>query len=593
MKIAGKIADTRAVAVWKASLGSVADSQIIQFVTLNPQLSAGFRPGKISPALALQRTQAMLDQAVEMPQILKELLSDAGLNQSLLKVLSDEAISAAEPHLCDLFGHEEVWAAMLISERDSVREMGEAGFAKAEHIETSAEQRKAAGELLNQLFLPFLKVLGAHPVSVVENKRETMTSVKSVDETSRSKAEAELTEARREARRVAKEFEKTSAELKKLQHQIKQLEVNLQANKVELASEKSSHRTLLESYEQQVNEEAQRRVDRRLFPWLESAESMQAALDPKEGTAIETARAVLQQQEQTDRRYGLWSRLSRERDECMALVDHLDAAKLESVRPLTQLDSAKQMLMERIEDLEKLLNAQNSSALSRSVAQQISLRLRSTHTLEDLILVRQDLESSYRLGLLRHDGLTESYRLVNQACWQLYAANETKAHQGDNNEMYAGLPMHVLQTNLEAGKPCMLLIDGHNALFRLKEAQQLQFEGDVAGPKARRALADQFYKIASAFPACEIHLWFDGEDAREISMAANFTVHYSGGQGANRADGQIVKYLESMKYVSGHNKASLKALVTADRAFSREAATTGHVVILAPEELAILVAHWA
>ena len=95
MKIDGKDVDPRAISAWKAALEQAPGAEIVDFVTATPVLQFGFRPGKISPQVAIERVKGMLDQSGEMPLALRLLLSSVGLNKSLLTVMSDEAIERA------------------------------------------------------------------------------------------------------------------------------------------------------------------------------------------------------------------------------------------------------------------------------------------------------------------------------------------------------------------------------------------------------------------------------------------------------------------------------------------------------------------
>ena len=100
MKIDGENIDQRAIAIWKADLNTAEESLILDFVERNPELSAGFRPGKIAIKVAITKIQSLLDKPGEMRVSLRSLLSNIGLNRSLLAVLSEEAIFAAQRPLC-------------------------------------------------------------------------------------------------------------------------------------------------------------------------------------------------------------------------------------------------------------------------------------------------------------------------------------------------------------------------------------------------------------------------------------------------------------------------------------------------------------
>ena len=125
-------------------------------------------------------------------------------------------------------------------------------------------------------------------------------------------------------------------------------------------------------------------------------------------------------------------------------------------------------------------------------------------------------------------------------------------------------------------------------MFRLRDILQLEFEENLPGSKARNQLTDKAAAFAARFPFLEIHLWYDSEDAQDVSVINNFTVHFSGGVGSNRADREILKYLESIKYRRGEQKNQLKAIVTADKDLSEEARSQNDALSVVPEELAIL-----
>ena len=119
-------------------------------------------------------------------------------------------------------------------------------------------------------------------------------------------------------------------------------------------------------------------------------------------------------------------------------------------------------------------------------------------------------------------------------------------------------------------------------------ASQRAFFVLLGGSKARNQLTDKAAALAARFPFLEIHLWYDSEDAQDVSVINNFTVHFSGGVGSNRADREILKYLESIKYRRGEQKNQLKAIVTADKDLSEEARSQNDALSVVPEELAIL-----
>lgn len=369
----------------------------------------------------------------------------------------------------------------------------------------------------------------------------------------------------------------------------KGLEGSLETMRATLAAEKTEHQTLARSFEQAVADETKRRVDARVLPWLEPAESLAEAVTLS-GTSdiLDQAQALLSRQEQADRRYGLWSQLARERDDCLAMIERLNVAKAKSIQPLPELGAATGLLAARVAELERTLGAGAVTSTARLASEGIFLRLKEAATLEELAALRTDLGASNRLGLLDGEDISEAYRLIEEACWELYSTqSEDRAGKKDGGWQET-LPLHVLQRSLRRGDSCLLLIDGHNALFKLRVILQLEFEGDSPGPRARRQLADRLVMLSTRFQNLDTHLWYDGEHAHDVTVSSNLVVHYSGGEGSDRADAQIVTYLHSMQYMNAKQQNQRKALVTADRGLSDRARSHG-ALILAPEELAILV----
>ena len=193
-----------------------------------------------------------------------------------------------------------------------------------------------------------------------------------------------------------------------------------------------------------------------------------------------------------------------------------------------------------------------------------------------------------RIGFLHESALAEAYRLIQEACWKLYSTQPESTEGQKDGGWQNMLPLHALQRSLRQGESCLLLIDGHNVLFRLMSILQLDFEGNSPGSRARKQLVDKVSALAARFQCIDIHLWYDGEDAHDISVSRNLVVHYSGGLGGNRADAEIVNYLHSIDYMRVEQQSRLKVLVSADKGLSDAARLQGAAIVLAPEELAIL-----
>lgn len=592
MKIEGETADPRAVIAWKVALACAPTELILDYVDRSPDLQAGFRTGKMPHRVAVDRVKGLLDHAGEMPARLRNLLSSTGLDGALLTVLSEDAICAAEVHLRNYFGSDALYSAMLLSDREGVRSLGTAGFAQEKFTPPTDEEKETARAALNELFRPFLDILGCSAGSneaglSFSAATERRGDVEADEKYSRMKSERD--KQFRESVRLSKELAQKQAELSKAMGQSKAIEANLEAVRALLATEKAAHQTLSRAFEQAVADETQRRFDARVLPWLEPAEGLvSAAAKNGSDNILHQAEALLSRQEQADRRYGLWSQLARERDDCLAMIERLGRAKQESIRPLPEIGTTTDLLVARVGELDQTLGHGTPNFKPRFAPQELFQLVQEAATLEELAALRADLEASNRIGVLHEEALAEAYRLIQEACWKLYSTQpESKAGQKDGGWQNM-LPLHALQRALRQGDSCLLLIDGHNVLFRLRSILQLDFEGNSPGSRARKQLVEKVSALAARFQCIDIHLWYDGEDAHDISVSRNLVVHYSGGVGRNRADEEIVKYLQSIDYMKAKQQRRLKVLVSADKGLSDAARSQGAAMVLAPEELAIL-----
>ena len=590
MKIDGENIDQRAIAIWKADLNTAEESLILDFVERNPELSAGFRPGKIAIKVAITKIQSLLDKPGEMRVSLRSLLSNIGLDRSLLAVLSEEAIFAAQRPLCIFFDSDPIFSAMLVSDRENVRYAGIVGFKQGSVTNATNEEKEIAGTEINKLFNPLLNILSRHssPFSS-KNREKNIKNRNSTNENSDIKIKSELNEKTKEIKRLTKDLSEKKVALENSNKKLTLLEIEINKLQVTLKNEQIAFTTLSQNFELAVAEETQHRVDSKVLPWLQPAEELaNLAEQMAKDNILEKATTLLNKQEKIDRRFGVWSQLTRERDQCLDMIQRLASAKKESLRPLPELNVTTKLLADRIDELNTFLGKEIPISNIRSLVQDLSNQINNAKTLEELAVFRLDLEASHRLGFMQEKALSEAYRLVDQACWKIYSVRPEKKQGEIDYPLTQIPPLHTLQILINQEKPFLLLIDGHNAVFRLRDILQLEFEENLPGSKARNQLTDKAAAFAARFPFLEIHLWYDSEDAQDVSVINNFTVHFSGGVGSNRADREILKYLESIKYRRGEQKNQLKAIVTADKDLSEEARSQNDALSVVPEELAIL-----
>jgi hypothetical protein len=176
-----------------------------------------------------------------------------------------------------------------------------------------------------------------------------------------------------------------------------------------------------------------------------------------------------------------------------------------------------------------------------------------------------------------------AYRLVHDAASRVYDRYLITSDSGKRSESLSGVPMYALQSELARGLPCTLVVDGHNVLHKLPTLFRPDYEAGQPGAKARKALEARLLGLCSKYPMLSIQLWFDGPVVEERAASNNLRVRFSGGSGSDRADRQIVAYLQ---HLQTSNSKQMRALVSADGEVGHQGQAAGAIVML-PAELSL------
>jgi hypothetical protein len=107
--------------------------------------------------------------------------------------------------------------------------------------------------------------------------------------------------------------------------------------------------------------------------------------------------------------------------------------------------------------------------------------------------------------------------------------------------------MYALQSELARGRPCTLVVDGHNVLHKLPTLFRPDYGAGQPGAKARKALESRLLGLCSNYPTLSIQLWFDGPVVEERALAGNLRFRLSEDVGSDRADRQIGAYLQHLQ----------------------------------------------
>jgi hypothetical protein len=190
--------------------------------------------------------------------------------------------------------------------------------------------------------------------------------------------------------------------------------------------------------------------------------------------------------------------------------------------------------------------------------------------------VRTALQATESLGLLSSEETIHAYRLVHEAASRVYDRYLITPASGQRSESLSGVPIYAFQSELARGRPCTLVVDGHNVLHKLPTLFRPDYEAGLPGAKARKALESRLLGLCSKYPTLSVHLWFDGPVVEERAVTSNFRIRFSGGSGSDRADRQIVAYL---RHLQASALDQLRVLVSADNEVAHQGQSTGAMVM--------------
>ena len=580
--------DPRVITFWKESIKTADLAPLQDFAKNHKHLNAGFRLGKVNPTILVTRVVAMLDQMKELSPDLCALLRDATLSRPLIFVLSEELIQLALPQLADAYGRLDFFAGLLLDERESIRRIGHVGVQSWDGIPAEDSEQKKAVQDLQKLLPRFLTLIQPllHGGGSFENSISAALAKQPHKRDEKTeKLIKNLRAKRTEFNRLQRKFSEGTRDLENLKVVSEAHRRALESATKNLEAMTQQYGDLNSKFESHVQNAIARELDNKLVPWLKQAQHLELAVSKSSGGLQEEVRALLSRQAAIDKRFGLRSQLAQESAACQALALQIKEAMAESIEPLPELHTVAKKLASRISEIEKTLKASAALTTEQAIAPALFVeRVSAASTLDELASVRKGWMYLEEIGLLGDRGLSAGYALLRAKASQLYLKARLSNEMRPNQSLLAGVPLYGLQRQLADGKSCVLIVDGHNVLHKLNDLFGDSFEHGIPGAKAQKALIAKVATICDVHPNLNVKLWFDSPVAHDETIQGNFMVHYSGGTGANRADEQIVAYLN---FLNTQSPQPFKALVTEDRDEAAKAQGCG-ALILSPLEFEVL-----
>ncbi len=589
VKVDSQPVDARVISTWKVALRTIDEADLQEFAKKHANLTAGFRKGKVSLPVVVTRIQAMLDQSTDLSVDLCVLLRNATLSRKLVCVLSKDAIDFSLSSLAGAYGKLNVYAAMLLDERESIRKIGFDQLANWDGAEPNEQEKEEAVKDLQRLFAKFLDqmqvlrsgdIYAASPAagrdSGLGHKRDKKTE----------KLITDFRTKRAEASRLRRELAEAMSERDKANTNAQSLKFGFDKATATLNLVTQNFDNLRANFDAQVQEAVRGELDQKLVPWLRPAEALAQAAQATSVDLLQEAEDFLKRQASIDQKFGLRSQLEAEAVRCKDVRLRLKDAIKESIQPLPDLGNSARKLERRIAEIEKVLQQTALAATSAGQAPPLLIeKLQQATTLDEVASVRKGLIAVESIGLLAPTDLSAAYAFIGDKASRLYLQASLDKTEKSPKPSLKGVPLYALQRQVADGHRCTLLIDGHNVLHKLPTLFGDFYERGDPGAKAQQALIRKIDSLCSIHENLTVNLWFDSIRAHDETIRSNFNVHYSGGKGANRADDQIVAYLQFMNRQSPQD---FRALVTDDRDEAAKAEACG-ALIVSPLEFQVMI----
>lgn len=565
-------------------IDALPEAELTDFAQADPAFQAGgFRTNRV----AHLRTRVF--QLVTAPQPIAEglrrLLARHSLNLRLVALLAPAMLAESRQDLAVLFGAQRLLLAMLVDEREGVREMAERWLRDggAASLPIASE---AAAVRLRDRFGPLLARLAEFsaeaPVSHADRDRE----IEELRERVRT-AQADcrrLRSAEERRQRLQVQLQAQTQELATVRGQLdategawRQSERRVAELEIDLARERN-----------QAEARVQARVETRLAAefhgWLARQRNVAAAAAPVAGAAsqdlLQRAAAALARQAAEDvvsgTHAGLRARLAELADQHTCAQDALANA----VHPVATLVAVERELAQETARLRELL--EGDSPPDRAAAALLSAA--ASADAGRLPALRNLAQEMAELGLFlpRDAARLQDALRVRQALVQATTPTAAWLGQGDKDADPADALWRLRQA-LQGAATAVVLVDGHNTLFSLQARYfASQSHGQPNGASRARLVAD-WVRVVQDRPTARVWIVFDGPEATEQSAAENVRVSYSGGTGTDRADAVLAQTVRFFRQAG----AQTIILVSNDGALVAEARRQG-ALILPPGNLLTL-----
>ena len=532
---------------------------------------------------------------------LMPLLAQVAPGSRVVSTLSADGLREAfEPLVDALGGRNLVITAMLLDERDDVHRFGAEQLTRGITCEPPEERKKEATRQLcdflkncftNGTTIQLLSDPGEKPVEreyfdLGDGKKLTVDDLfrkmdgmrlmsialkKQNDEMRQAlgeqaaKQKARLEQAQRHA---ANEKKRIVAEREAARQQLAKL---LKENKA-LAARVAELST---AEENKIAHGVQQATTALVRKWLSAPQELEASkpavLDGTEDLLTRVEQAMEAQARQ-DRFSGNRLELEQRLKKLREARERLTHAAQTALRPLSQLKEVLAEVDAETAHVEKVLHGR-----------------RSVDPLTERLLIAINhapdwIEARHQRALVEE--MVESDLVPKEDRRVLCEALERKFSLLAEVEQGRGEQEWTLRDVLFRNHPSLVLLDGHNILYRLEGVFQPYYDDGHPGKRAREHLVDLIGRMVAGRDQVRVRVCFDAPQHQTLSISPNLTVEFSGGQGEHRADQCIHEHVEGRR----PEELSWKYFVVSDdRAVRRDARSNGAQTV--PADLLAVLLH--
>ncbi len=532
---------------------SASNSDIQAIAKRNTDLMRGIRPTKANTSIIRQRLRTILNGTGPLDSSFCYILVKSGFNLEFITVLSKQVLKFYVHDLAAVYGSAKTLGAMLVDERQPVRQIAIDFLASQEA--NSGELDLSEGPALRNLrselepFLAHIKLLLSENSATSILDQDCHENGISINTRQVNQLNAKLNQNIKAKQKIEKilnnKIEKKDTQLASLKDQVNREKRLRQELDKEVKSLVDKLAKMEGQEEQKIAMEAERRISSSIRSWLVEPHKIAAAVQSlsKDNNQDLRQRAVnvLRVQEKIDRNYGNRRKL---RQHLLVLEDlqvQVKQASIESFNPLPELAALSVEMEGEIGRVKKILG----EPLPGKWCIKLESKINQAATQADFNAINKLLEQltamdlinneSTRLHKLYHDGLARLYEKYGP---RIPTTGATTANM-----------VQLIQAWHKTKGPFVLVVDGYNVILSLYEIFGIDYEdGSKPGAAARRHLLQIIDKLLQN-SKCLAEVFFDGEVSVQENFSPRVRVIFSGGgnrEMADRADAAIIDYLSSL-----------------------------------------------